>query len=169
MKKVPFKNYIKVFLLFALTVVVCIILSNNYKNKKAYERESEHIQSFLSNVKYDELQNYLTENHDGYIYIASSNDTSLETFENELKSLIVEKDLEREFVYLDNSSFDDAVYKKIEDNFSDTLRKRNVSLPKCPNVLFVKDGKIHDMLYTTNTSILLENVQTFIEQHQVEA
>lgn len=168
MKKIPFKSYIKVFLLFVFTIVLCIILSNNYKNKKAYERTQGHLQSFLSNVKYDELQNYLIENHDGYIYIAPSGDTTLEIFENELKKFIIEEDLEKEFVYLDSNSFDNIAYQEIAQNFSDEMHKRGISIPNCPNIYFVKDGKIADILFTDNNSITLESVQNFIHQHQEE-
>lgn len=169
MKIIPFKNYIQVFLLFVLTIVVCLVLSNIYKDKKAYKREHEHIQSFLSNVRYDELSNYLIENHDGYIYIASSQDLSLEPFERDFKDFIIKEDLRREFVYLDSNSLDEAAYKMIEGNFSEGLQRENISIPSCSNLLAVKDGKIVDILYKTESPITLNNVQSFIFEHQVES
>ena len=168
MKIIPFKNYVQVFLLFVFTFLGCLVLSNIYKDKKAYEREHEHIQSFLSNVRYDELSNYLTENHDGYIYIAPSSDLSLESFERAFKEFIIKEDLGRDFVYLDSKSFDDAAYKTIESNFSEDLKRLNISIPPCPNLLVIKGGKIVDILYKTESSITLGGVQSFISEHQVE-
>lgn len=87
MKKIPIINYVKVTLLVVFTSLLCIVVANNYKNKRAYQLENEHINSFLLNVKIDELSSYLTENHDGYIYMAPSVDETLGKFEMKLKNI----------------------------------------------------------------------------------
>ena len=47
MKKIPIINYVKVTLLVVFTSLLCIVVANNYKNKRAYQLENEHINSFL--------------------------------------------------------------------------------------------------------------------------
>lgn len=166
MKKIPFKNYVKVLLLFIVTIVGCLILANNYNDKKTYERENNHLKNFISNVKYDELQNYLTENCDGYIYVAPSIDTSLENFELQLKDLIINEEMEREFVYLDSSSLGDDDYQMIKKFFNDSLNSKKIDIPECANIFVVRDGKIIDILFTNKSDITLDNVKNFITKYQ---
>lgn len=166
MKKIPLINYVKVCILFVVTIVVCLVLANNYNNKRLYEREEKHIQNFISNIKYEELQNYLTENHDGYIYIASVDDLSLEEFELSFKDFIVEEELEHEFVYLNSSSLNDDEYRKMKDYFDASLKNRNIDIPNCANIFVVRDGKIIDILFTSPTNITLESARNFVFKYQ---
>ena len=76
MKKVGTLDYIKVLILTIFTVVVVLILANCYIKRNNYERENDDIMNFLSNIKYEELSNYLVEHHDGYIYMSPSSDST---------------------------------------------------------------------------------------------
>ncbi len=169
MKKIPIINYVKVTLLVVFTFLLCIVVANNYKNKKAYQLENEHINSFLLNVKIDELSSYLTENHDGYIYMAPSVDETLGKFEMKLKKYITENELERNFVYLDSSNFSNDMYSNITNNFSDELKRRVLIVPECANVFFVRNGKIENIMYSEKKSITIDDVKSFISDNQVEA
>lgn len=168
MKKIPTLNYIKVFILFVITLFIVLILSKNYKQKIQYERTNDDVMSFLSTVKYDELESYLVENYDGFIYMAPSTDISLEPFEKNLKEYILSEELEKVFVYLDNSDYSNDMYNSLKKLFFSSSLANQVTLNNKPNVFAVKDGKIVSVLYMSPGNILLDEVQKFIDANEVE-
>lgn len=167
MKKIPMANYVKVIILCLVTVVLVLIISNNYKKKMQYERASQDVMSFLSNVKYEELSNYLIESHDGFIYMASSSDSSLDDFETEFKKYILEEELEKYFVYLDSSNYSREMYTNLQKSFFTSELSKQVLLNGKPNIFSIKDGKIVAVLYLTPSDISLEDVKTFVNMHGV--
>lgn len=169
MKKIPMCNYIKVVVLFVITVILVLVLANNYKKKMEYDKSNNGIMNFLSIIKYDELNNYLVENHNGFIYIASSNDSSLEPFEKSFKTYILDKELDREFVYLDSNNYSSKMYKEMVGKyFSKQLRNSDLYLNYQPNVLYIEDGVISDILYKNESKIGLQDVIDFISKYGVQ-
>lgn len=163
MKKVPILNYVKVLILTIITVLIVLILANNYTKKNNYERENDDIMNFLSSIKYEELSNYLVEHHDSFIYIAPSSDSSLDEFEMELKDYIVTNELEKEFVYLDSSNITSDVYDELKANyFSSSLK--SVELGSTPTLLAVNDQEVVAVL---NSDLNVESVQEFVNTYGV--
>ena len=167
MKKIPMINYVKVIVLSFVTILVVLMLSNNYKKRIQYERANQDVMGFLSNVKYEELSNYLVENHDAFIYMASSSDVSLDNFEENLKEYILNEDLEKYFVYLDSNGYTSDMYKNLQNSFFSSDLSKQVTLSNYPNIFAVKDGKIVAILYETASDITLEDVMTFVSMHEV--
>lgn len=167
MKKIPTINYIKVFILFFVTVLVVLILGSNYKRRAQYERANQDVMSFLPIIRYEELSNYLVENHDGFIYMASSSDESLETFEESLKNYILTQEIEKYFVYLDNSGYSSIMYTDLENSFFSSDLSQQVVLSNQPNILAIKDGEIVGVLYYEPTNISLDDVKNFLSMYEV--
>lgn len=161
MRDIPFKNYIKVFLLSIVTVTIVFILANNYQQKVLYERE--HPLQMLSNIKIDELESYLLETNDVYIYMASSSDLELEPFEKQLKEYITNNELDKEFIYLDIDNYSHNQFNQLKEIlFSEELKKRDIILDNCPNILVIQEGKAQDILYSNCISIDMETVKEFM-------
>jgi len=163
MKKIPMANYIKVFLLAVVTVFVVLVLANIYTDKRKYERANDDVMGFLSIIKYEELNEYLVENADGFIYISSSVDASLDSFELKLKEYILSEDLDEYFVYLDSSTFSEDTYNELKKSYFAT-NVSGVHLGSA-NLLAVHDGKVTAVL-VINTDNFGEVVD-FINNHEV--
>lgn len=163
MKKVSFLNYIKVLILAIFTVLVVLILANNYVKRSNYERENDDVMNFLSNIKYEELSNYLIEHHDGYIYMAPSSDSTLDEFEEQFKNYLVTNELEKEFVYLDSSNITSDMYADFVNNyFSSSLS--NVTLSSIPTLLVVREQKVVAVL---GSDLTIDSVQNFVNTYEV--
>jgi len=163
MKKVPILNYVKVLVLAIITVLIVLILANNYTKKNNYERENDDIMNFLFNIKYEELSNYLVEHHDSFIYMAPSSDSSLDNFEKKLKDYIVTNELEKEFVYLDSSGITAEVYDEFKENyFSSSLK--SIELNSAPALLVVNEQKVVAVL---NSDLTVESVKNFVSTYGV--
>ncbi len=160
MKQVPFKNYVKVFILFAITLLVCNVLYNNYKSKKEFENAKSNY--FDQNIKVDELTSFLKEYRDGYIYMAPS-DSLDKNFIDEIKNIINEYDLEHDFVYLDNYNFNELDYEIIKSNLSD----KNISFNTTSNIFYINDGLIVDVYSNPNMNEI-DSLRKFIDNNQVK-
>lgn len=166
MKKVAMINYIKVLILAIVTVLLVIVLTNLYNDKRKYELSNDDVMSFLSAVKYDELREYLVENTDGFIYVASSTDTTLDSFELNFKDYILNDDLDKDIVYLDSSNFSTDMYNELKKNyFADNLSIDN-EIGK--STLFaIRDGKIIAVLNINCNDVTLNDVKYFVSNYEV--
>jgi len=158
-------NYIKVLILFLLTVIIVIVLANNYKDRVNYERSNQDIMGFLSSIKYDEFASYLIEHRDGYIYIAQSSDTSLDSFKSEFKKYLLEEELEKYFVYLDSANYNDNDFDKFKSDYfiSDLKDIKNFT----HSILAIKDGNVVAILSEEGNTMNIDSVMMFINKYQV--
>lgn len=163
MNKIPKFNYIKVLLLSIVTVVLVIVLANMYTKRNNYSRENSDVMNFLLVVKYDDLANYLVENQNIFIYMAPSSNLSLEKFELELKDYILNEDLEKNFVYLDSSTFSSNDYNILKENyFSDELLKDDIVVDDNVTIFVVNNQKIVEVL---NDNVTIESVKSFVNSY----
>ena len=94
-KKIPIKNYFIVVLIAILTISLTFCLMITYNNKE------KNTLSFVSQVKENELDSYITERQEVVIYMASSNNKNIKELEKDLKKYTEEKNLKDFYVYLD--------------------------------------------------------------------
>lgn len=166
MKKVSIENYIKVLILSVTTILVVLLLANFYTEKRQYERANEDVMGFLDTIKYEELNEYLVENTNGFIYISSSSDVFLDDFELELKNLILSHELEEEFVYIDSVEFSEKIYKDLKDTcFANNLSKET-ELGRA-NLFALRNGKIDAILQVNGDVVNLNDILSFINRHEV--
>lgn len=163
MNKVPMINYIKVLLLFIVTIVLVVVLANIYTKRNNYNRENSDVMNFLSVVKYDDLENYLVENQNVFIYMAPSNNSNLDDFESSLKDYILSEELEKDFVYLDSSNFKFENYELLKQNyFSKSLLDNKVQIDSRSAILVVNNEEIVEVL---NENLTIESVKTLINTY----
>ena len=163
MNKVPMINYIKVLLLFIVTIVFVVVLANIYTKRNNYNRENSDVMNFLSVVKYDDLENYLVENQNVFIYMAPSNNSNLDDFESSLKDYILSEELEKDFVYLDSSNFKFENYELLKQNyFSKSLLDNKVQIDSRSAILVVNNEEIVEVL---NENLTIESVKTLINTY----
>ena len=99
MRKIPRKNYIYVLVLSFFTIALTFYLSTLYNNNKM----SENKMSFVSEIKENELKNYLEETHEAIIYMSESKNKNNYNLEQELEKYTKAYNLEDKYVYLDLS------------------------------------------------------------------
>ena len=170
MKEKPLKNYIIFLILTFFTVFVVFFITKIYKQNIEYNNQNNNIMSFLSEVKKEEFNTYILENHDAIIYLSSSIKKENEDFERELRRYIKNKNLVKNVVYLDVNALDDKFYQDLKDNYlSKKLKEQDVDLKVVPNLFVFKDEKIVSVLYRNNPSKLNPKVATeFINNYWIK-
>ena len=140
-REIPKKNYFIVLAIGAVTIAVVLYVATLYKNTK-FNDEKSVISDYLFNINVEELDNYLLENPDVVIYWANSEDLENAKFEKKLKKLIIKKDLQKQFIFLEVKGIEDKTILDVEKKYL----TKNASLNNYPLILIVKDGKINEVI-----------------------
>lgn len=160
---IPKKNYIILGLICLVTLVLAWYCIDFYKNSKEYQLDQNKRMKILSEVKVDELQNYILDNHDVILYFSSSRDNTYSNFEESLKSYLLEEDLTKMIAYVDTANLDRSFYQEFEDNyFKEQWKKENKKFSVIPNFVNFKDGKVDSMLYMSSTTPNINDAKNYL-------
>lgn len=160
------KNYFILFVIFAITVVLVFYFLSYYQKRQEYEKSIDTRMGFLSQLKANEIKNYITENHDIMIYISNSADDNYRTFEKQLKKLLIAKEYTKDLVYVDFNQMNTDLLVELKDYMDPSLQVTDLTVP---NVLLVSDGKIRSILYHDMKKRNPKDVIDFMERNMEEA
>lgn len=166
--KIPRRNYIIYGLIVVFTIVLTLLLRNWYNINQDLKKKSTIMSEFLASVNEEEFSNYIVENNNVIIYLASSKDDTLETFENEFKTLLIKYNIKEQVIFIDLNQIDTNFFNNLKTNyFADSLN--NIELEKFPNILIMENGKINAVLYNKSTNINIDDVNDFFYNRGVIA
>ncbi|MDD2377534.1 MAG: hypothetical protein PHD10_02285 [Bacilli bacterium] len=154
-REIPKKNYFILLFIMLLTVALVFYLISWYNTTKEYYKNNSVMMGFLAEIKPEEIENYLIDNPDIAIYIASSKDNDVKSFEKSFKKLITEEEIKDNIIYLDDFQItDDKFYNDLKSKyFSESLKSKNINLITKSNIVIIEDKKIIDVLYKKESSI----------------
>ncbi len=147
-RNIPTRNYFILAIVAILTFVLLYVLVSYFEKRKEYENSTHVRMNFLSELKESELSNYLLDNPDTIIYISDSTDSNYASFENELKTLILNENLAKNIVYMDVYKLSSSFFQ----NWKQGMFASTVTLHQFiyPNVFVVRDRQVVSVLYTTD-------------------
>lgn len=144
MREVPKKNYIIFLLMVVAVVIVVLYLSETHKTRISHKYISP-MNNFVTEIKVDDIENYIIENPLVVIYVSDKKDETLKDREEDFKELLTEYNIQRYFVYLDMSIDTELVSNNFENKYHKELYYEN--LP----ILFVMiDGQVVDVYNEKN-------------------
>lgn len=152
-REVPIKNYFILAVITLATLLLVIYLVMWYRTTTTYN--TSVMDSVLSEIKENELENYLQENPDVFIYLTSIKKQN-KTFEKQFKNYIVENNLSKSIIFINVDNVDSNELKKY-------LNDESVEI--IPNLLLVKDGKLYSSVYKNKQNLNLNDFKTFIESN----
>lgn len=157
MKKIPLKNYFIVGFLIIFTIFLTFYLMKKYDSVKVKEI------NFVSEVKENELDSYITERQEVIIYMASSNNKELDKFNKDLKKYTEDKNLKDLYVYLDLKNVSSNFYNKFNIKY---LKEADNSVfnIKEPTFVIIRNGKMDSYLNNINS---IEQVKEFFKKNEV--
>ncbi len=158
--QIPRRNYIIYGLIVIFTVVLTLLFRNWYNINQDLKKKNTIMSEFLVSVNEEEFANYIMENNNVLIYLASSKNENLESFELELKKMLIEHNLQEQIVFVDLDQVENEFFTNLKDNyFSENLK--NIKLSNFPNILIMENGKINAILYNKQTNINIDDVNQF--------
>ena len=119
--------------------------------------------NFLSEIKKDELSNYLMENREIIIYMSKAKEELNSTFKDDLKNYIVNNNLGKNIVYINLDNVNDNFYSEFKQKFFGIdIKTSDIELSHVSNLLYVSDSKVIEIL---NSDITYDKAKSFIESH----
>lgn len=159
MRKIPTKNYFILLILFVATAGIVFFACDIYESrtKKQY---TSIMNSFITEIKLDDLNDYTLENSPVVIYISDKTNANLETDEKKYKEFLTEYNIQNYFVYLDVSGENIDVIKEFEERYDVDLNEECL-----PNLVVITESK-NTELYSSNTFDKV-NIVEFLEKNEV--
>lgn len=168
MRKIPLKNYIILFVVSIIVIVLTFYLAEWYKTLKVYYQNNSVIAELLPKIESETISSYMLDNNNVILYISSSKDQQVKSFEKKFKKYITENDLRDEIVYFDVLNYEG---QDINDLFIKYTGEKLKKLKKIviPNLIYFERGEILDILYVKENDITISDVKKFIERNNVIA
>lgn len=163
-KKIPVSNYIKLCLIIVVTLTLCFVFRNNYLSNQEYENGIPIIRDVLSSeINSSEVYHYVRENNDTLLYIGVANNKSCRKLEEELKSVIAERELENVITYLNLSE------TKNKSSFIKEFNKfYDIELLGYPSFVLIENGKVVDFITVKEEkNMSLKRVINFLERNNI--
>ncbi len=158
MRKIPLKNYFILIALVAVTIFLTYYCCNLY-NAHHEKKHTSLMLSFLTEIKEDDIENYVIDNPTVVLYISDKTDSSLADLEKEFKKYLAEKNIYSYFTYIDISKDKENVLKKFQENHDITLDYQTL-----PILITFQDGEFSEVY---NRSWNISQVTEFLRRNEV--
>ena len=160
-KKVTIKDYIMVIGLFIIAGTLIIILANYYKDYRTYYKSIPVINGYVNEISEDELDNYILENNDTFIYICKAEDNNCRKLEKNLKDFIKKYNLKDKTIYINLSKVrNEKVFIKKTNNKYSSIKIVN----NYPSFIIIKNKKILDL---TTGDITINSIKDLLESYKM--
>lgn len=168
-KQIPAKNYYILGSIIIITIALAFYLTMWYNTAKEYRMNNSIITTVLGELTMEELDNYLLENPEVIIYMASSKDQTIKDFEDEFKTFLIKNDLKNNFIYVDVSKINTPEFYQSFANkyYTEELKNKQKNLDIIPNALMLENGKVIDLMYRRPIKIKKEDIKVFLKKHGV--
>ena len=126
---IPNKNYIIVGVIFVITIGLMFFLKNWYISYQDYKNTIPVLSGVISEVKYAEFDNYLSDNPSVVIYMGDTKDNDCREIELEIKKLIENKHIKDRIIYFNITDVKNKnlLLKELNDKY--TLNNKISSYP----------------------------------------
>ena len=149
MREIPAKNYVILSCLVVGVVIVSLVLSNLYRTTHK-EEYTPIIKDVITEIRYEDLDNYLQENLDVVLYINDSSVKGDRKFEKKVKKMITNNGISRYFVYIEKN-----------ENIIDKYKLNS----NTPIFIAYQNGVITEVLNKKNCTI--NEVEEFLIRNKV--
>lgn len=156
-------GYIKLGLIFAVTIFLVLLLRTWYLNRVNYELSVPIIKETLTQeINSNEIYNYIRENEDSILYMGVVTDQDCRSFEVTLNEIIKDRYLENTITYLKLTE-DENIQKFIKEfnKFYDA------NLKEYPAIIVFEDGKVKDILEANKNKLTKDDVVKFLENNNI--
>ncbi len=166
-REIPKKNYLILLVIVVAVVGLCFYLTSWYKTIAEYYKTNSVISEVLPEIETETFSSFLLDNPDIVVYVSSSSDSNVKTFEKQFKKLIVEYALNSNIIYFDTDKETNVngLETLVNNYMSKSLKK--VTTITDPNLIRFKNGEIVDILYVKDSTITKSDVVKFLERNEV--
>lgn len=162
---IPNKNYAIVAVIFAVTIGLMFFLRNWYISYRDYENTIPVLSGVISEVRYNEIDNYLSDNPSVVIYMGDAKDNDCREFELKLKELLENKQIKDRVIYYNVTDVKNK--KLLLKEFNDKYASDN-KISAYPVIMIFEDGEIIDYKSkTANNNLNISDINLLFNEYDV--
>lgn len=158
---IPRKNYV---ILIVLSLATCFILAyfvRWYRLREAELQPDSIVTQVITEMNVNELDSYLLENPNIFVYISNPQNEETQSFEKEFENYLKEKEMQHRMIYIDISNMSDKEMQDFQSKWLDSEQMIE------PNIIVIENGQKKEQLYHVSTTITMEDVQNLIVRYEV--
>lgn len=138
MKKIPVKNYFILLIIVILVAISTIILTNIYNNRL---RKTSIMYNYLSEIKKNDIDTYLTEKPNIILYISDKYDITNNKIEEKLQNEIIKYNAKDYIIFLNINTKNIEFIDKLNKKYNGNIEK------KLPVLVVIEDSQIQKTYY----------------------
>ncbi len=139
-REVPFKNYVKLFIICIVTLAAVLGASIIYRTIEERKLNEAVIKGHVSEIAIENFDNYVVENDMFFLYIGGIKDNNSREVEKDLIEYFKKNDIAKNMVYLNASNIEN-----LEEFFNDFNSKyatvESNKIKEYPAFVIMKNGK----------------------------
>lgn len=165
-RKIPMKNYIIIAIIFIVSISLMVFLKNWYQSYQDYEKTIPVLDGVISEVRYNEIDNYIIDNQSVIIYIGVADDEDCRTLEKGLKKIIEKRHLKDKIVYFNISDVSDR--ELLLKEFNDKYVVEN-KIYTYPAIILMEDGKVVDFRSkNASQNLFASDVEQLLDEYEIQ-
>lgn len=167
-REIPKRNYLILFVIMTLVICLTLYMVEWHKTIKEYYQNNSIIAEVLPKIESETISSYLLDNSEVVIYISSSKDQEIKSFEQKFKKYITGNDLDLNdnIVYFDTIDLEQEYINNLFIKYTGTTFKKMKKIV-VPNLIYFSNGEIVDILYVKENEITISNVKSFMKRNGV--
>lgn len=165
-REVPVKNYIFLGIIILITLLLLFYFYLWYLTYEESKLNNEIMDRYLQVINYNELEDYLLENKDAFVYVSVLEDKKTRNFEINFKQTIIDNSLKKEILYLDLTEIYNNENKISIANKEYNIDNKNISNVPC--ILVFKDGNLTKIYDIKENNYDVNKVEIFLEEEGIE-
>jgi len=154
------KNHIILGLILIITIVIITYFFKWYSTYQDSKLNTMVLDGYLQVIKYNELEDYLTENKDAVIYVSKLKNQEIRTFEKKFKNIIIKYNLNNSLLYLNTTDENDSSFEL--ENITN-----NSSIKELPLIIIYRDGKIYNIYNIKDNNYNINLLINFLEEEGI--
>ncbi len=162
MRKVPLKNYFILTLILVLSILIVFYLVKIY-NSTIHNTNDKQILNKIKEITILELDNYMVENPNIVIYLMDSDYKSI-SFEKKLNQVIVEHDLQSQFVLINIAN---NIYQEYDKTANINFKNKSILKEVPINSLVIIENKKIKRFIKINDALKKSEISKFLKENEV--
>lgn len=162
MRKVPLKNYFILTLILVLSILIVFYLVKIY-NSTIHNTNDKQILNKIKEITILELDNYIVENPNIVIYLMDSDYKSI-SFEKKLNQVIVEHDLQSQFVLINIAN---NIYQEYDKTANINFKNKSILKEVPINSLVIIENKKIKRFIKINDVLKKSEISKFLKENEV--
>ena len=164
-RHIPLKNYVIVAIIFIVTIGLALFLNNWYQSYQDYQQTIPILKGVLSEIRYNEIDNYINDNPNSIIYVGVADDMDCRKVEEDLKDIIVKHHLKDKIVYFNITDVSNR--KDVLTSFNNQYVP-NGKIYTYPAIAILDEGEV--IAYkskSANKDLVISDIEQLFEEYEV--